>query len=167
MAIEIQEFECLSEFLLVQKHTRIVTIDGFDGSGKTTLGAKISRALGCFAIDLDDFVLENEAETFFEFLNQSELKEATADFLRDSKLFVVSGVMMTKVIQFQQWPDPFKIYVKKQRSEGIWHDGWDIDSEQGPSGLLTELDKELLAYHREYRPHECCDCLFQHWFDYA
>lgn len=163
---------------LLSPSTAVISIDGMDGAGKTTLGRELAAVFDAAFLDLDDF-LDKERGRYFSALRFESLKSAIDAEAR----VVLAGCLMAAVLRkIERTPD-FRIYVvrtARMRSQPDleWVDERDILLEDTPADELIadleestrkwahadppfgggdakmpELPKELIRYHRQFTPH--------------
>lgn len=151
--------------ILRQASNGLISFDGCDGAGKTTLAQDISRALGHEAIDLDPFLNQQTGE-FFGALRLLELKQQIDDALMRTPVVLLSGVCMRRVLGALNRVAAVSVYVQRITQAGLPGDMDFIDVESGieASADVLEnfgvLDHEIYEYHRQYRPRSNADVVF-------
>jgi hypothetical protein len=163
-----------------------ISIDGMDGTGKTTLGRALATELDAAFFDLDDF-LDTRKNRYFSALQFKTLSASVESELR----VILAGCLMNAVLRQIEHPADFRIYVvrtARMRSQpGIeWVDERDILLDDRPAeDLITELEdrtrrwahapppigggdsnvpelaKELIRYHREFVPHKTANLIIR------
>lgn len=153
--------------------SRLIAIDGFQASGKTTFAKTLAEQLNLPVISADDYLVKNQG-AFFEYLQLQEISAA----LRVHERCVFEGVCCLKILQAVGVSAGVLVYVKRM---AIW--GWADEDElesfvSAPSGTedsspliaevhdplqitLHNLWKEVAQYHRQYRPHEVADFVYK------
>jgi hypothetical protein len=127
---------------LLPASATMVTIDGLDGAGKTTLGRELASLLGSSFLDLDDF-LEKRRGQYFSALRFDALQTALDSALR----VVLSGCLMETVLKKIQCSSDFKIYVvrtarMRSQPELEWIDERDILCSDIPAAdLIADLEQ--------------------------
>lgn len=143
----------------------LISFDGCDGAGKTTLARGMSRAFGCEAIDLDQFLNRKTGE-FFHALRLTELKQQIDEAFTCSPIVLISGVCMRKVLAAINRVAATSVYVQRITRAGLPSDMDFIDVESGieaNAGVLANfsgLDHEVYTYHRQHRPRAHADVVF-------
>lgn len=183
--METSDIKSIAEKILMQA-TRIVAIDGMDGSGKTTLSKKFQRRLKCNRINLDNYLKKNSGN-YVDFINYQRLQQKISD---SSKLLLIEGTCCLAVLERIHVVHDLLIYVKSYSDYGRWRDEdecdvkGDIDEfvEQEKESLLRFCDaeanienkdfdpsshkfppfrEELFRYHHKFRPHQAADIVFR------
>ena len=152
---------------------RVIAIDGFQASGKTTLARTLSKQLGIPAVSADDYLVKNQG-AFFKYLKFEELSAA----LRAHERYIFEGVCCLQILQTIGVAASAVVYVKRMAVWG-WADEDELESFVGaPSGepgsnssaveardplqiTLQNLWEEVAEYHRQYRPHEVANLVFE------
>jgi hypothetical protein len=138
-----------------------VLIDGWLGSGKTTLALTLASHFNGSAIDVDCYLTQQQ-DKFVEALDinrlVNDIQQATCPF--------VSGICMRQVHAIIGNPSALHVYVKRMAN---W--GWaDEDEALAINGPLHELDKiappgaatlETRGYHEKWQPHIIADAVFE------
>ena len=140
---------------------RIVGIEGFCSSGKTSLGKRLAAQLNACFVSTDCFVQRGD-RYYVDLLNADELKKVITEALRLHQLVILEGICLRDVISrvLPMTADLF-IYVKKLSGEGTWHDGfWLEEFEQDVSEHKPEPHLSDYKYHVRTRPHEHGDFIY-------
>jgi hypothetical protein len=140
--IELQNVTALVE-VLRPLPSGIVSFDGCDGAGKTTLAQKISDALGHDVVDLDKHLVRDTGE----FVNAIRLAELVKDIdgaLTRSRVVLLSGVCMQQVLAAVNRSAAVSVYVQRNTSAGL---PGDIDFIGVESGV--EASDDVVSYFNE------------------
>jgi hypothetical protein len=121
----------------------IIGIDGYYGAGKTTLADALSAAIGIRNAHLDDYLHRHQG-SYVSSLRFPDLSVA----LRNLPVIVEGLCLLAVLDQLGMKPD-LLIYV----------DGGLPDSHAG-SAEDSELARELLDYHRKWRPADAAHVLY-------
>ena len=166
----------------------LITVDGLDGSGKSHLARKLAEELKAEHVEIDRFLNQKQGG-FLDQIRYDELGDALQQSHAGSSA-VVEGCCTQEVMKRAGRVPDLKIYVKKidvaqvdgQRIER-WTDGnflteygnpqdalageeealreyQTLFSEEQGQADLPCLQKELIQYHFQYRPHETADLIF-------
>ena len=146
---------------------RVIAVDGFQGSGKTTLARALGADLGLRVFCADHYLHRNQG-AFFAHLN---LRTLGAD-LAALDGFVLEGVCCLKVLQAVRRSADCLVYVKRM---AIW--GWADEDElqaymsesassptepQDPlAASLNKLWREVAHYHEEFQPHKTAHLVYE------
>lgn len=163
---------------------RRIGIDGVDAVGRAHLAKVLSRAMGCAALDVDDYLHQNQGG-YVEFIDYPALSAAMASI----PSFAISGACLREVLSNLGASLDGVIYIKRMR-EGLWADeegcvfpeGVDAAVEmfaanralnsryfdEMPEQPAHEDDEvsphlvdEVMRYHDTYVPHETADLVFE------
>lgn len=163
---------------------RRIGIDGVDAVGRAHLAKVLSRAMGCPALDVDDYLHQNQGG-YVEFIDYPALSAAMASI----PSFAISGACLREVLSNLGASLDGVIYIKRMR-EGLWADeegcvfpeGVDAAVEmfaanralnsryfdEMPEQPAHEDDEvsphlvdEVMRYHDTYVPHETADLVFE------
>ncbi|WP_321947862.1 shikimate kinase [Paraburkholderia sp. J10-1] len=143
----------------------LITFDGCDGAGKTTLALKLSEALGHEVVDVDKH-LNRQMGEYVKAIRLSELASDVESAFARSPVVLLSGICMRQVLVAINRIATVAVYVQRNTPMGLAGDSDFIDVESGLEAskdvlsFFTELDREVYAYHRAYRPRENADIVF-------
>ena len=174
---------------LVPEKVSIITFDGFDGVGKSSLARHLAASLKLPVIDLDDF-LEEHQDCFLEALKFTDLSRAITNALFSHRKVIVAGCLVETALERTGNSPDFLFYVmrtarmlsrpdiesidefdtlygEKSADQLIadleeMMEGWTRMPEEfggGGSGDIPNLERELIRYHRERRPHDKADLI--------
>jgi len=168
---------------VVPRSAQLISLDGVDGVGKSTLGRALASEIGAKFVDLDDF-LEKHEDRYLSSLHFDELQPAM-----NQGGVVLAGCLIEAVLSRLDRQSDFRIYVARtarmrSQPEMEWIDERDLlcgetpaedliaeleESArrwaQGPSpfgggdGSIPEFQKELIRYHRDFAPHKRADII--------
>jgi hypothetical protein len=160
---------------------RIISVDGWDGSGKTTLATDLAAHLSFAHYELDAY-LHREQGGFLEHLDYARLATALRTRAPATQPPLVEGICVLQVLDRLDLRSDIKIYVRRISASGIWHDGLRIDpsktveqviaDDRRAAELWAEIDGEqfvrgheplaweVIRYHYAYTPHETADFYF-------
>ncbi|MGF6549364.1 hypothetical protein [Paraburkholderia youngii] len=121
---------------------RLFAIDGYQGTGKTTLAVEISGRLGVPCVHLDEY-LNKQKGGFVKFLRYSELSSV----LRQRPL-IVEGVCVLAVLKNLGMTPDVLVYVQSKEPSASTPRG---------RGLLAS---EVRTYHRSCKPEAVADVIY-------
>lgn len=132
----------------------VIGIDGNKGSGKTNLAHYVASELMVNALHLDHFLVTG-LNCYVKALNFGLLMQQVQ--LEKGRTFIVEGCCLLDVAKMLNLQLDALIYCKEiSRDTKIWHYGNNFD-EYATSNYgigLSDLDRELLEYHRQLHPWE-------------
>ena len=157
-------------------------MDGWDGSGKTTIAKELAGRLGLIRYELDDY-LHKHSGGFLEHLQYTKLEKNLAEAINNASPILVEGICVLAVLNKVAIMSDVKIYVRRIQKSGIWYEGlkkldtsktadevieedkesarrWAELCEDKPSEGTERLDYEIIRYHYQYLPHETADLYF-------
>jgi hypothetical protein len=138
-----------------QSGRRILAVDGFMGSGKSSLAELLAAQLGCGALSLDDCLPEQQSNpSYVGQLDHPRIASAIEGFRADGE-GIIEGICLRIVLQQHHVAseDVFYVYaasVAVQAEHVLWHEASIVDREKMPP---QRLHREIVIYHREWRPH--------------
>ena len=153
--------------------TRVIAIDGFQGSGKTTLARALSEQWNIPVVSADNYLIRNQG-AFFNSLRIEWLSAALGAHER----YIFEGVCCLQVLQAIGVNANVLVYVKRMAAWG-WADEDELASfASAPSSTaeetpplaeirdplqitLRDLWEEVAQYHWQYRPHEVADLSYE------
>ena len=142
---------------------RLITVDGWQGSGKTRLGVEMSTSTPAWALDLDAFIADRSGP----FVESLELPSLGAAIAAAERRVILFGVCIEAVLARLQLTPNRRIYAKRMHL-GEWANegealGDEIEEMIRQTGLRPgPLAFEVRAYHRQWQPHLRADYEY-HW----
>lgn len=160
----------------------IIGIDGYDGSGKTSLAAFLASKIPGVMISVDDHI-EKHKDSYVPALNAISLYRALQNH---DGVVILEGVCLLSVVEKLGISLSCHIYIKQITEAGIWRDeeectclqepellikklenqnrefnlfksnNQEIKAEQ-PNADLSGLRKEIIRYHSQFNPVEVAD----------
>ncbi|MFP3984343.1 MAG: NB-ARC domain-containing protein [Desulfurivibrionaceae bacterium] len=144
----------------------IVSIDGVDGVGKTTLSAKIAKELCLSTIELDDFVQENKGG-YVNYIDYDRL----LDKIISNKFAVIEGICVLQVLNKIQIQPDVSVYIKEIDIYGFcngqikyfppYQSADEVINDRKSKGFSVEYEADVIRYHYSFKPHENSDFIFQ------
>jgi hypothetical protein len=153
--------------------TCVIAIDGFQASGKTTLAQALAEQLNLPLVSADDYLFKNQG-AFFEYLQMEKVSAA----LRMHERCIFEGVCCLKILQTVDVNANLLVYVKRMAIWG-WADESELESVASVSSATIDsspliadthdpvqinihnLWKEVALYHKQYRPHEVANIVYE------
>lgn len=175
--------ESIERIALSAKWRRI-GVDGVDGAGKAYLAEELAQALGCPALDLDDYLHKNQGG-YVDFIDYPALSAA----LSSMPAFILSGLCLREVLSHLALDLDGHIYIKRMRHD-LWVDEDECVFPEGVEAAIDELSHnaamisrhldepsesgevarddadpqlkfEVMHYHDAFCPHETADLIFE------
>lgn len=145
----------------------IVAVEGFSGSGKTSLAQRISISLNIQYIDTDCYIIKNsDSDYYLSLLDIDHLKEVVNSFIQRNKSLLFVGICAQETLRMLGFRPGYRIYVKQVSSSGLWHPGLhmeDFINGCEPSGFYQrQPHKSDMEYHLNYKPQDGADFIYEH-----
>ena len=152
-------FEALISYCKKRPDVLLFTVDGESGAGKSTVARSLSAELGIEHLDLDSLVTRKRVP-YYKAVDRAMLLTSLTEIISQGRRTVVSGLLIDKLVDKGSASPELRIYIKKMARSGLWNLGEDINL---PPAETNEhrLYREVVAYHRKYRPMDRCDCLLE------
>ncbi len=161
-----------------------IGIDGVEGAGKSHLAEKLSQALDCPALELGDYLHQNQGG-YIDFIDYPALSAA----LSSMPAFILSGVCMREVLSNLSLELDANIYIKRMRDD-FWMDEEACEFPEGVEAAIENLANnaelisrhldeplehagvvsddadlhltfEVMRYHEAFSPHETADLVYE------
>ncbi len=132
----------------------LVGIDGFDGTGRTTLAFYLAQKLAGIRVGLDSYIdKDREAERFVGKLRLEDLARDLSGLLGCFPYVVVDGVCLAEALEAISTAVNQTIYIKRLSSQGLWHEGFHLEDFVVRAQAGTWLERSVYSYHELYQPH--------------
>ena len=137
----------------------VAAIEGFVGSGKTSLADQLAASTGATAVHLDDFIADGSEELpYWDRLDYKRLAEAITAARSSDQGALVEGICLQVVLRKLDLSPSFGIYVMRVSHTGNWHDGMHLqDFLRGHHSQISEPDRSDYKYHSLHAAHEVLD----------
>ncbi|MEH6413907.1 hypothetical protein [Pseudomonas sp. CGJS7] len=143
----------------------LVGIDGFDGSGKTTLAFELARQMDGIRVGLDSYVeKDRDADSYVGLLRLDHLKRDLENLCARFSVVVVDGVCLLEALAVIGASVDLHIYVKKYSPQGLWHPGFHLEDYLAGQPAGSWLERSVYGYHDSYAPHDRA-AVHYHWSD--
>jgi len=170
-------------------NARIISLDGWNGVGKTTLGRVLATSISSRLIDLDDYLNRNQGK-FLAALRSQELARTIEERIAQQGRVVVAGCLIDLALQQSKIAADHRIYVMRLSGMVSNPDVETIDEfdalygDKSADALIAEADQqvrlwaelsgqpiaadecavpelecELIWYHKQHRPHDFADLI--------
>lgn len=168
---------CSDEFTLIRsiknlssKSPRIISIDGVDGVGKSTLACKFSEELSLPHVDIDTFVQEQQGG-YIDHLDYDRLSESIRQAIIANQVIILEGICVQQVLKKLSLDSDTKVYVKAIENNGFWMDqirffhpdksANEIIAERKAKRFSLGHVEDIIRYHYTFKPHENADYIFE------
>ena len=108
----------------------LISIDGFDGVGKTTIGDQLAAEICSQFVDLDDYPNKNQG-AYLDALRIDDLSDALVRAINSGSRVIVSGCLVEEALKLCRISPDYRIYVmrtSRMRSgaDHAWIDEHDV-----------------------------------------
>ncbi|MCF8083763.1 MAG: hypothetical protein K9M96_11755 [Deltaproteobacteria bacterium] len=152
------------------KFSGIVSIDGADGVGKSTLAGKIAGELNLPHIEIDTFVQEQQGG-YIDHIDYDRLSESIKQAIISNQVIILEGICVQQVLKKLGLNSNAKVYVRVINNYGFWMDRirfFPLDksademiaerkAKRSPLGHV----EDIIQYHYAFQPHENTDYIFE------
>lgn len=144
----------------------IISIDGVDGVGKTTLSSKIAKELSLSTIELDDFIQENQ-DGYVNFIYYDRLLEKIVS----NKSVVIEGICVLQILNKIKIKPDASVYIKVVDRYGFCNgqikyypygrSADEVINDRKSKGFGVGYEADVIRYHYSFKPHENSNFIFQ------
>ena len=152
------------------KSPSIVSIDGVDGVGKSTLACKFAEELNLLQIEIDTFVQEQQAG-YIDYIKYDRLSESIKQAIIANQVIILEGICVQQVLKKLGLNSYAKVYVKVIDNYGFWMDQIRFfPPEKSADEMIAERKakrfslghvEDIIRYHYTFKPHENADYIFE------
>lgn len=143
----------------------IVSIDGFMGSGKSSLAMELADALDGMRVSFDCYIDPgSNSPSYLEKLKIDHLERDIANLKAKFDYVVIEGICLLQVLNAISVAPDIRIYVKRISEQGLWHDGFHLEDYVDERAIKEKeegLHKSEFEYHAELLPHKNTDLIFE------
>lgn len=148
----------------------IISIDGVDGVGKSTLACKIAEELSLPHIEIDTFV-HAQKEGYIKNIDYDRFGERIVQAIISNQMIVVEGICVQQVLKKISLTPNVSVYVKVIDDYGFWMDqirlfppdrsADEIIDERKAKRFSLGHVEEIIRYHYTFKPHEHANYIFE------
>lgn len=152
------------------KSPSIISIDGVDGVGKSTLACKIAEELSFPHLEIDTFVQEQH-DGYIDFIDYDRLSERIRQTIIANQVIIVEGICVQQVLKKLSLNSYAKVYVKVIDNYGFWMDqirffpldktADEMIAERKAKRFSLGHVEDIIRYHYTFKPHENTDYIFE------
>lgn len=160
--------KCIENLSL--KSPGIVSIDGVDGVGKSTLARKIVEELTLSYVEIDTFVKEQQGG-YIDHIDYDRLIESIKQAMITNQVLILEGICVQQVLKKLGLNPYVKIYVKVINNYGFWMDrirffppdksADEMIAERKAKQFSLGHVEDIIRYHYTFNPHESADYIFE------
>lgn len=152
------------------KSSGIVSIDGVDGVGKSTLACKIAEELSLPYIEIDTFVQEQQGG-YIDHIDYDRLSESIKQAIITNQVIILEGICVQQVLKKLDLNSNAKVYVRVMNNYGFWMDrirffppdksADEMIAERKAKRFSLGHVEDIIQYHYTFKPHENADYIFE------
>lgn len=135
----------------------LIGIEGYMGSGKTTLANRLSHDLALPLVRLDEFVaIRNGDNAYASRISRARLLRQVLHHSR-RQAALVEGICLQAVLRHFGLRPATTVYVKRLSHVGLWHDGLNLEDFLAGNALDVDMVEPHVSdhrYHAAYAPHK-------------
>ena len=168
---------CTDECTLIEsienlslKSPSIISIDGVDGVGKSTLACKIAEELSLPHVEIDTFVQDQQGG-YIDYIDYDRLSERIGESAIANQVIIVEGICVQEVLNKLSLNVHAKVYVKIIDNYGFWIDqirffppdksAEEMIAERKAKRFSLGHVEDIIRYHYTFKPHENADYIFE------
>ena len=143
----------------------IISIDGVDGVGKSTLSCKIAEELCLPNIEIDNFVQEQQGG-YIKYIDYDRLHDRISN-----QTIIVEGGCVQQILNNMSLTSDVSVYVKVIDVYGFWmhrmrlfpsdKSADEVINERKAKGFPLGHEEDIIRYHYTFKPHENADYIFE------
>ncbi len=143
----------------------IISIDGVDGVGKSTLSCKIAEELCLPNIEIDNFVQEQQGG-YIKYIDYDRLHDRISN-----QTIIVEGGCVQQILNNMSLTSDVSVYVKVIDVYGFWmhrmrlfpsdKSADEVINERKAKGFPLGHEEDIIRYHYTFKPHENSDYIFE------
>lgn len=146
----------------------IISLDGVDGVGKSTLAHKIAKEIGLKHFNLDKF-LTKKCDMYIKYIDYEQLKKKIILEIQSNKTVVVEGICVKQILKAINLDPDLSIYIKILDRYGFWihqilfppdKSADEVINYRKDKGLPLGYKEDIIRYHYTFKPHKCADYIF-------
>lgn len=152
------------------KSPGIVSIDGVDGVGKSTLACKVAEEMSLPCIEIDTFVQEQQGG-YIDHIDYDRLSESIKQAIITNHVIILEGICVQQVLKKLSLNSYAKVYVKVIDYYGFWMDRIRLfPPDKSADEMIAERKakrfplghvEDIIRYHYTFQPHENADYIFE------
>ena len=169
---------------------QVISIDGKDGCGKSSLAEYLCKGNDFIHLNLDDEkYLENKKGTYIDYIKYDILDKEIKENMNNKKVTIIDGICILKILEYLKIKSELTIYVKRLSWYGHWYDGDYFDYEKNAKEIIQESENsikksindraekqnkpslkyvykksifhEIIEYHHNYKPDDKADIIYE------
>lgn len=143
----IQDIQILKDVVLKEIDSRkisIISVDGKDGSGKTTISKGLIVGDKLVHLNIDDTYLEKGKGGYVKSVKEVDLYNDIQKY--KEKIVVIDGVCILEILSNINIIPELKIYIKKLDEYGNWEEAVDFDYTRDPEDIIHEIENDTRSY---------------------
>lgn len=152
------------------KSASIISIDGVDGVGKSTLACKFSKELGFSHIEIDTFVHEEQGG-YLDYIDYTQLTVMIGQTLTEKQGIILEEICVQQVLKKFYLKSKVKVYIKMIDKYGFRMDqirffptdksADEIIAERREKGFQLGHIEDITRYYYTFKPHEGEDYILE------
>jgi hypothetical protein len=160
----VANFEAAANLLLAEwqlYQTQVLRLEGFMAVGKTGLAKVVANRTGARRIQTDEFAFRPQPpkrRQYEDAIDLVQLRGEAASALSTSDRVIFEGVCLEALLPSSQFGRGLRAYLKRVSvpvlDQSLWYDGLELEARPF---TRRWLQRSILVYHRDYRPHELSD----------
>jgi uridine kinase len=154
----------------IDEGAKIISVDGETGAGKSSLTRSFKCNSNIEIISFENYYKKHTGH-YLDVFYYDELKEKIKEVLSSSKIAILDGICMDQILNNISLIADFKIYIKRLDSFKEWYFEKYLDENKTMYEIILKENEEnngwfydLVKYHRDYKPQDNSDVIFENIF---
>lgn len=149
---------------------KIISIDGVDGVGKSSLAQKMSDESNLQHLEIDNYIQKQQGG-YIDHIDYSLLTKSIRQFINAKQGIVLEGVCVQQVLKKINLASTVKIYIRMIDEYGLWmHQMLLFPPDKSADEVIAERKakrfplghmEDIIRYHYTFKPYESADYIFE------
>jgi len=154
----------------ISKYPCIISIDGVDGVGKSTLACRIKKELGFSHLEIDTYVQKRQGG-YIDHIGYEQLSVTIKHAIAENHDIIIEGICVQQVLSQLNINSNVRVYIRVKDSYGFWMDQMrffppektadEMIAERKRKGFPFGHVEDIIRYHYTFKPYEKADYILE------